>query len=72
MGRGDKRTRKGKIFKGSSGNSRSKNKKVVTALSQPDTTKAKAEVKKPAAKKPAVKKTAAKKPAEKKETAKAE
>jgi 30S ribosomal protein S31 len=80
MGRGDKRTRKGKIFIGSSGNSRSKKKKIVTSLSQPDATKAKSgpkkpkpEMKKPALKKEtAPKKTAAKKPVEKKETPKAE
>lgn len=39
MGRGDKKSRKGKIFKASSGNSRLKTKHPVNPLSQPDPTK---------------------------------
>jgi|GEM_PF-211791 len=39
MGRGDKKSRKGKIFRGSSGNSRLKTKHPVNPLSQPDPTK---------------------------------
>jgi len=39
MGRGDKKTRKGKIFRGSSGNTRLKAKHPTNPLSQPDPNK---------------------------------
>jgi ribosomal small subunit protein bTHX len=39
MGRGDKKTRKGKIFRGSSGNTRLKVKHPTNPLSQPDPSK---------------------------------
>ena len=39
MGRGDKKSRKGKIFRASSGNSRMKTKHPVNPLCQPDPTK---------------------------------
>ncbi len=39
MGRGDRKTKKGKIFRGSSGNSRMKNKKSAITLSQPEVKK---------------------------------
>lgn len=68
MGRGDKRTRKGKIFKGSYGNSRPQRTKdaagaaTAAAPKKAKATKAKAE--KPATKKAPAKKAAAKKKAE--------
>lgn len=40
MGKGDKRTKKGKIFAGSFGNSRPKNKKKNKAAVKPQTEKA--------------------------------
>jgi 30S ribosomal protein S31 len=64
MGRGDKRSRKGKIFKGSYGNSRPH--KVKTAAA-PAAAPKKAKAEKPA-KKAAVKKAPAKKAAAKKKT----
>lgn len=39
MGKGDKRTKKGKIFAGSFGNSRPKNKKKNTPVEKPKTEK---------------------------------
>jgi len=39
MGRGDKKTRKGKIFRASSGNTRLKTKHPTNPLSQPDPNK---------------------------------
>ena len=70
MGRGDRKTKKGKIFRGSSGNTRMKNKKPTTILSQPEVKKtapkkAVEQEKKPAVKKVAPKKAAPKKTAEK-------
>jgi len=42
MGKGDKRSRRGKIFKGSHGKTRPKNKKKKnTEIQQPDTTQGK-------------------------------
>lgn len=65
MGRGDKRTRKGKIFKGSFGNSRPKNaKKNVAAPKKAKAVKAEAPAKKAAVKKAPAKKAAAKKKTE--------
>jgi len=43
MGRGDKKTRKGKIFRASSGNTRLKTKHPTNPLSQPDPNKVKVE-----------------------------
>jgi len=43
MGRGDKKTRKGKIFRASSGNTRLKTKHPTNPLSQPDPNMVKAE-----------------------------
>ncbi|OGE83348.1 MAG: ribosomal small subunit protein bTHX [Candidatus Delongbacteria bacterium GWF2_40_14] len=43
MGRGDKKTRKGKIFRASSGNTRLKTKHPTNPLSQPDPNRVKAE-----------------------------
>lgn len=81
MGRGDKKTAKGKRAMGSYGNSRKKNVATVVAPKAKKTVKVKETVateKKVAAKKPAVKKEAAvkvaaeKKPAVKKATKKTE
>ena len=41
MGRGDKKTKKGKIFKGSFGKSRPANKPVVNTAKKPETEKGK-------------------------------
>jgi 30S ribosomal protein S31 len=65
MGKGDRRSRRGKIWSGSFGNSRPK-KKNTTAGGSTEVTEKPEKVKKPAAKKAAVKKPAAKKPADKK------
>ncbi|MFN8299115.1 MAG: 30S ribosomal protein THX [Chitinophagales bacterium] len=62
MGRGDKRSRKGKIFKGSYGNSRPQRTKQAAVAASAKTEKA-AKAEKPAKKAPA-KKAAAKKKAE--------
>jgi ribosomal small subunit protein bTHX len=86
MGRGDKKSRKGKIFRGSSGNSRLKVKHPTNPLSQPDPSKisvktdsikkladakpAPSERKPAAEKKPADKKPAERKPATDKKPAK--
>ncbi len=64
MGRGDKRSAKGKRFKGSFGNSRPQRVKKSTAAVATATKKEKA----PKAEKPAVKKAPAKKAAAKKKT----
>ena len=73
MGKGDKKTRKGKISMGSYGvtRPRSKNKKSTNrpALAKPKATE-KPTTKKAAPKKPAAKKAAPKKPAAKKTAAK--
>lgn len=76
MGKGDKKTTKGKRVLGSYGNTRKRPKKgtVVTsgtpATPKAEVVKEKAVAEKPAAKKPAAKKPAAKKPAAKKPAAK--
>jgi 30S ribosomal protein S31 len=73
MGKGDKKTTKGKRVLGSYGNTRKRAKKnTVIVSSKPATPKTEATAEKPVAKKPAAKKTAAKKPAAKKPAAKAE
>lgn len=65
MGRGDKRSRKGKIFKGSYGNSRPhKVKKAADAAAAPKKAKAEKPAKKAAVKKAPAKKAAAKKKTE--------
>jgi len=65
MGRGDKRTAKGKRFKGSYGNSRPHKVKVTTVTKSAAPKKEKAaKADKPAAKKAPAKKAAAKKKAE--------
>ncbi|MBU4486313.1 MAG: 30S ribosomal protein THX [Candidatus Delongbacteria bacterium] len=81
MGRGDKKSRKGKIFRGSSGNSRLKTKHPTSPLSQPDPSKIglkKDSIKKladarpaPSERKPVDKKSAEKKQTEKKTAVKA-
>ena len=60
MGRGDKKTAKGKRFTGSHGNSRSPTVKKATAGKVAATVKAPAAAKAPAAKKAPAKKAAAK------------
>jgi ribosomal small subunit protein bTHX len=71
MGKGDKKSKKGKISRGSSGVRRQKksNQTQVEVISSKKTSKKK-EVKEAVAKKPAAKKPAAKKPAVKKPAAK--
>lgn len=71
MGKGDKKSKKGKISRGSSGVRRQKksNQSQVEVISSKKNSKKK-EVKETLAKKPAAKKTAAKKPAAKKPAAK--
>lgn len=71
MGKGDKRTAKGKRIMGTYGNSRKKKVSIVVNVPKKKAKPAKAEVEKetPAKKAPA-KKTAAKKPAAKKTTTK--
>ena len=77
MGKGDKKSKRGKISKGSSGVRRQKKVAVIEPVEKPKMAKAKnvapaketvkkAPAKKSAAKKPAAKKPAAKKPAAKK------
>ena len=76
MGKGDKKSKRGKISKGSSGVRRQKKVAVIEPVEKPKMAKAKnvapakETVKKAPAKKPAVKKPAAKKPAAKKPAAK--
>ena len=81
MGKGDKKSKRGKISKGSSGVRRQKKVAVIEPVEKPKMAKAKnvapaketvkkAPAKKPAVKKPAAKKPAAKKPAAKKPAAK--
>jgi 30S ribosomal protein S31 len=65
MGKGDKRSRKGKIFKGSYGNSRPHKVKKATVAAAPKKAKAEKPAKKAAAKKAPAKKAAAKKKTEK-------
>lgn len=71
MGKGDKKSKKGKISRGSSGVRRQKksNQSQVEVINSKKNSKKK-EVKETLAKKPAAKKTAAKKPAVKKTAAK--
>lgn len=64
MGRGDKRSRKGKIFKGSYGNSRPHKVKKAAAVAAPKKAKAEKPAKKAAVKKAPAKKAAAKKKTE--------
>jgi 30S ribosomal protein S31 len=64
MGRGDKRSRKGKIFKGSYGNSRPHKVKKAVAAAAPKKEKVEKPAKKAAVKKAPAKKTAAKKKTE--------
>lgn len=67
MGKGDKKTTKGKRVLGSYGNTRKRPKKnTIFTSSKPATPKAEASAEKPVAAKPAAKKPAAKKPAAKK------
>jgi ribosomal small subunit protein bTHX len=61
MGRGDKRTAKGKRFKGSFGNSRPQRVKKKAAAKPAAAKKAKAKTEKPTAKKAPAKKAAKKK-----------
>lgn len=74
MGKGDKKTKKGKITIGSYGVSRKKNKKNVFVITKPKAKKAAPKAtedkEKPAAKKPATKKAPAKKAPAKKAAAK--
>ncbi len=70
MGRGDKRTAKGKRFRGSFGNSRLhkvRKPEGVSAITEVKKEKAPKKVKEPKAEKPATKKPAAKKTGKKKE-----
>ena len=71
MGKGDRRSRRGKIWSGSFGNSRPKKKNTAEGIPTEIAEKPE-KVKKPVAKDSAEKKPAAKKPVAKKPAAKAE